>query len=349
MRIGILTFHRACNHGAVLQCLALQRTLTDMGHDARVIDYRQEYIERLYSPYSIRKLPGFNRLSISYLKGIPGRIRILTRFRRFIKRHLSIIPLKSNQIPDDLDAYVIGSDQVWSKNCTGEIDKVYFGEFDRKSGSRLIGYGISGPVELVKDINPDWLTERVGDFDSISFRESENTRHISELTSREDVETVLDPTLLQSRKFYEELADKDVPETIVVLLFRFRMSEEYYHDTMRHVKNLSHQTGYRIKILSKFKGSPAMYLSWIKNAKMVVTNSFHATVFSLIFNKPITTVFSGDNLDARYLNLLKSVGAVGPKNPEPGYIDLHPDYEEVNGRLSQLRIESLKFLEKDLT
>lgn len=345
MKIGILTFHRACNHGAVLQCLALQRTLTDMGHDARVIDYRQEYIERLYSPFHLLNISGiYPRFRRSV-----GRFLAKCYFDRFTKNHLSVIPLKNNQVPDDLDAYVIGSDQVWSRNCTWEIDKVYFGEFDCKPESRLIGYGISGPVELVKDINPDWLTERVGDFDSISFREPENARYISELTGRGDVETVLDPTLLQPRSFYQELADKNVPEAIVISLFRYRITDDDYENLMGHVNELANGYGCRVVDVMKKKMSPSEHLSWIKNSKVIVTNSFHATVFSLIFNKPITTVFSGDNLDARYLNLLKSVGAVGPKNPEPGYIDLHPDYEVVNRRLNQLRIESLKFLEKNLT
>lgn len=345
MKIGILTFHRAFNHGAVLQCLALQRTLTEMGHDVGVIDYRQEYIERVYSPFRFLNVSG----NLRKMRRCVGRCVAKFHFNGFVRKHLPIIPMKGDKVPDGLDAYVIGSDQVWSKVCTGFVDKVYFGEFNHKQESRLIGYGISAPVELVEEINPGWLCERVHAFDSISFREPENTRYISELTGRVDVATVLDPTLLQPRSFYEGLADVDVPESIVVMVYRYRMSDEDYDNLLKHVKVLANVYGCEVVDVMRKKMSPSEWLSWIKNAKVVITNSFHATVFSLTFHKPLCITVSGDNLDSRYLNLLKSVGTLSTINDEKTYIDLNPNYNEVDERLTHLRIHSLEFLNKNLT
>lgn len=345
MKIGILTFHRACNHGAVLQCIALQRTLEEMGHEVGVIDYRQEYIEMMYSPFRFLNVSGVLRK----IRRCVGKCLTKFHFNRFVRKHLPFIPMKGDKVPDGLDAYVIGSDQVWSKECTGFVDKVYFGEFDRKAGSRLIGYGISGPVELVKEIDPEWLRKRVEDFTSISFREPENAKYVSELTGRKDVATVFDPTLLQPRCFYEELADVDVPEAIVVFLFRYRITNDDYENLFKHINELANGCGCKIVDVMWKKMTPAELLSWIKNAKMVVTNSFHATAFSLIFHKPICAIFSGDNLDARYMNLLRAVGALESNGSENKYIDVKPNYNIVDEKLTQLRLNSLEFLNKSLS
>ena len=86
MRVGILTFHRAHNYGAVLQCYALQKVLKNLGHEVQVIDYRQPYIENLYAVFSWRHLFFLlMRLPIKsvlyYLKTVTNREKSTLQYR----------------------------------------------------------------------------------------------------------------------------------------------------------------------------------------------------------------------------------------------------------------------------
>ena len=141
MRIGILTFHRAHNYGAVLQCYALQKVLATMGHDAVVIDYRQPYVESQYASfnwqYFLDQLVNFRLLTmLRYFAKVRKNVIRAAVFRRFRNRHLSVSSkCGSGQIPL-YDCYVIGSDQVWSLHCTKYADDVYI--FGQNSSSRIL-------------------------------------------------------------------------------------------------------------------------------------------------------------------------------------------------------------------
>lgn len=132
-KIGILTFHRALNYGALLQAYSLQRVLVDNGYDAELIDYRCKFIESYYVPW-------WKKMFISPKRFVAGIIfngDILRRrgeFEKFTRTDIAVSSDKYESLMDlsaiqnRYDYFITGSDQVWSPVCAG-FDKAYFLDF----------------------------------------------------------------------------------------------------------------------------------------------------------------------------------------------------------------------------
>lgn len=351
MRIGILTFHNACNHGAVLQCYALQTVLTRMGHDVRIIDYRQNYVENLYKPICLENIPPKPRETYRYLKHILKRWLRKNKFKSFISNHFKFTQNISDveSIPSDFDIYVIGSDQVWSVNCTQNLDPVYFGMFERDEDSKLIGYGISLPNNLLKEINKDWLKRSLSQFDAISFREKKNTEYILDIFPNSKPISVLDPTLLLDKKDYEALIVSDAPKAIVIFKFDYRLTKSQRKDIEKQTKLYSEERNLPIIDLTNKIINPGELISYLKNAEIIITNSFHVSVLSIILRKRLQTIVCGDELDLRYESLLKTIGAdKAISSPESINFNVSIDYETISHNHNELKTVSLNFLKSNL-
>lgn len=213
MKIGILTFHRAINYGAVLQCYALKETLSSLGHDVYVIDYRQPYVEendrhRFTTNERIRFLLGFHlRSFLNYNKEKKKRCARQLRFDHFLNAYFKTTePCGLASIPKDFDAIVVGSDQVWnSKICNG-IDPVYWGAFERRPETKLISYAAS---TTLADLTKHWgngIPERMMSFDKVSVREKDIADFInSKQILSEPALQVLDPSLLADAAIWDKL------------------------------------------------------------------------------------------------------------------------------------------------
>ena len=189
MRVGILTFHCAHNYGAVLQCYALQKVLKNLGHEVQVIDYRQPYIEKHYAVLSWRHL-FFLLIHLHiksffyYLKSGTNREKSTLQYRHFRDCYLQVTkPCRSHTIPV-FDCYVIGSDQVWSLDCTQRMDKVYWGQFEHPDASKIIGYGISVTQTSLKQIGAKIIQRYLTAFSALSFREKAVQEQIARMTKR---------------------------------------------------------------------------------------------------------------------------------------------------------------------
>lgn len=314
MKIGILTFHRALNPGAVLQCYALQETLKILGYDVKVINYYQPYIEYVYSPFKKdifksllfkpRKLFGYlRRLPFYYLNNKP--------YRTFIKKYIdTTFPIKNkDSIPESFDVYIIGSDQLWGLQCTKDIDEVYMGDFKHKSGSKVIGYAISSNLTSLERIGNDNLNKYICNFDSISFRESIIKDKIFDLTGKKS-DTVLDPTFLLEVSSWEKFQNKKFLNKRYIFKCMFLNDETKKNDLDESIQKLSEDLGCEIFDFYKHVKSPEDFLSIIKSAQYIITSSFHAVAFSLIFRKQIYAISLDNGYDERYKNLLLKIGAV---------------------------------------
>ena len=131
MKIGIMTFHRAINYGAVLQTYALQKYLNDSGYDAEVIDYRCDHMENFYKILSVK-----NKSIKQVIRGLLNFIYVYkkkSRFYGFLDQNVKIsskIYDKSNigESNNEYDKFITGSDQVFNYACS-QFDKNYFLEF----------------------------------------------------------------------------------------------------------------------------------------------------------------------------------------------------------------------------
>lgn len=345
MKIGIITFQMAWNCGAVLQCAALKKKLESMGHDVTVINYQPEYKAYRYCRYqnpitvayktwsSCGYLNNKKRLVKSAKSAVrvvlnwnprSGRMKQKHDFEEFCRRNLnlsqrysSIEELRAN--PPACDVYVSGSDQLWNPNLTnGELDPAYFLDFGEDAIIRAT-YAISA-CELDVFKNKKEIVKLTNRLDYISLREEEKRNELEEIINRK-VEICIDPTLLLDAESYKEYELQEWKETEPYLLV-YALDNPGSNETLfSAVKQLSEKKQLRIKVISgphkwpyriesyhpRDGISPCEFLSYIKHADLVVTNSFHASTFSMIYHKNFYVVTTPGR-SARVVELLGRMG-----------------------------------------
>lgn len=338
MKVGILTFHRADNCGAVLQCYALQEAIKDMGHEVCVIDYRQPYIEKFYSviPRLYPRSTFFCRL----YRNILGKFC----YSQFRGRYLNISHKINGGDFSECDVYVIGSDQVWSDECTGGFDDVYFGLFNRPAHSRVVGYSVSCPLSAIDRFGVGRLLKHLSNFYKISFREKALADHAADLTGCRCIATV-DPTLLVESAVWERFISPAASGKVLVCLYQYRLGKDERRVVMTKAGEIAGQIGTDVEDISGKIYDPLLFLRKIRNASYVITNSFHAVAFSLIFKRNFAAVTSEDGLDSRYVDLLRAVGADAALTTPANLRYLtNFNYNLIDGSISELSSRSKNFL-----
>ena len=308
MKIGIITYHRALNYGAVLQCYALQKVLAKLGHEVAVIDFRQPTIEKLYALNFrmlevVKAILGFHPRS---LIAIYKHRRTVLKFHRFIRRYISCTTPCSLEIQKNFDAYIIGSDQMWSFNCVGGYEPVYFGQFKRKRDSKLYGYAISSCGDFIKLMPKDTVRKLLHGFTKYSLREQKIAQLLEPIVGQ-DIPICLDPTLLLDAEDWDSLINRKYQNKKYVLLYQVRGGNGKSVEVVAEAQKFAESKGVEMIDMSNRNHSIEDFVSAIKYAKYVITTSFHATVFSVIFGIPFVTIKLGDGHDGRYVDLLESL------------------------------------------
>lgn len=310
MKIGILTYHRAHNYGAVLQCYALQETLKKLGADVSIINYKQPRIERAYKPtFSIKhiiKLIILFRLAAlkQYLSTIKKLYCRRYHFNKFRKKYLNCTKeCNSNNIPQDFDRYIIGSDQVWSIHCTKNFDHVFWGGFKRKPTSKLYGYAISCNGDFHDFIDNKTVCHYFNLFDDITFREEKAQKEIEKATGITK-NLSLDPTLLTDEEFWSPFLKSKWEHKEYVVVYQIRRSKTSPMMLENKAQKYANKHHLEVVNLTGMFYSVEDFVSLIKNAHCVFTSSYHATIFSIIFGRPFYTFLLYDNHDERYKSML---------------------------------------------
>lgn len=347
MKIGILTFSRTHNFGAILQCFALQQTLKDLGHEVLVIDYKQPYIESTNRPFSwsIFRDKLLSPMSLfRYTKSIIHRLLSEKRFESFKKKFVSCtMPCTETTIPQDFEAYLIGSDQVWSIDCTSKYDLVFWGQFKRKRNTKLFSYAISTNMKSLNTIRESSWNKILNEFNNLSFREKNTSDYIKHRTNR-NVSVNIDPTLLLERNAWNRILDSKIQDGKYILVYQVRRIPGKENTLNNYATQLASKMECKVVNLT-YDYSPQEFVSLFCYATYVITSSFHGSVFGLIFNKPMSVVCLGDGHDDRYVNLLKSVGAESAlMKINEIFNEKTIDYELVNKKLDKLRMDSLLYL-----
>lgn len=353
MRVGIITFHRANNYGATLQCYALQRVLIKLGYVAEVIDYRQPFIETLYKPVKWNVIrEGFlkPRLLGGYLfKVLPMDFRKMLGFDHFRKRliHQTKKFSKSDDMPQDFDVYLVGSDQMWNLDLYGgKMDSVYFGDFHHPETSSLATYAVSTDFKALAKIGRDAMKIVVKRFANLSFREQaicDEVKHMTGVSGRSDV----DPTLLLGGSEWAALCkdEKKLEGKYLLTYFMHKIADKV--DFNDRVNRLAARLDCKVVNVHDVANSPDEFLSAIRHARCVVTSSFHAVVFSVLFNKTFYAVNSHNGREIRYESLLHSLG-LSEQYIEAAELDRADggtiDYSFAMQRLEEMRRESIKYL-----
>lgn len=352
MKIGIITFHRAQNHGAVLQCYALQETLKRLGHDVEIVDYRSRILER---EYQLIETTNFRSIVSSFLH-LYSRIINKLHFIRFRKKYLNIskkIYKKQSDFVGEYDYVVVGSDQIWNPVITGGFDPVYFGDVNTKFGA--ISYAASmGDYVPETEEEESQLSAYLKKLKSISVREDKLKETLSQYSDK-NIQLVLDPTLLLRSSDYAVMLSNLKYEDYV---FYYQLKSN--SQTMKSVIKASEA---RLKHLIVFMGkdyergkydywgqhklSIDSFLGCISNADYVYTSSFHGLAFSIIFRKNFSFVCN-ENI-GRGLSLLNLLG-LNDRTLTPGEESVlsETDYSNAESRLSNEISKAETFLKESL-
>lgn len=365
MKIAIITFHRAINYGAVLQAWALQEQLKRMGHDVRILDYNSKQMKAYTKAFNMF---GQNRSLKSYIKAAvyaPYRGYKISKFRKFVRKWLNVTSrLKQSdlcQMDKQFDLFITGSDQVWNDFLAG-FDGAYFLDFvtkREKKASYSASFGFeSVPVELVSEYK-----ERLNSISKISVRENTGRNIVYDLLERE-VPITVDPTLLLDMNSWMPMINvgsrKNFKKYILIYTLNpikhlmncaFDIAEKedlaIYYISL-DIKNLrDYRECNRLKHL--LAPSPENFLDLLYNAEWVLTNSFHGTVFSIIFHKKFySEVDYGFQKNDRIISLLESLGLNSQKISEnrPTQTSYDIDWANVEKLLNNYRSQSLFFLEE---
>jgi hypothetical protein len=317
VKIGILTFHDADNHGAVLQAYALKETLKKIEDDTEIINYKQKHIINHYKIIKI-DTQNINLLIKSIIKTVVhlySKSIKRIKFNSFRSKYMSIskeIFYKASEIKGK-DAYVVGSDQVWNSQLTHN-DEAYFLKFCNKYDKK-ISYAASIGKDIIDNNEKQDLEKKICNFDYISVREDSAVKIISGLTDKK-VYHVLDPTLLADKAIWEKLIQNDNKKynNKYLLIYTMEDNEELLRiaDLVSKRLNLKvlyisdslKKNRYDFKIIRKV--GPIQFISLFKNASFIITNSFHGTAFSIIFNKDFLTV-PHKTLGTRMISLLNTL------------------------------------------
>ena len=361
MKVAIITFHRAINYGAVLQVLALQESIMKLNHEATVIDYRCKAIEEDYKNIRLKKGVGLKSI-VNNVISYPIRYKKKKEFYRFVEKNLNLSSsiyssnaelIKSN---DEYDIFITGSDQVWDDKCV-KFDKAYFLDFVSES-SKKNSYAASFSFgELPNDLKEEYRA-RLKDFNNISVREEVGKKIFGQLLNK-NIVVSLDPTLLLNKEEWSKYATERLIEQKYILIYSVHAPNKLF----KFAEELSNKTGFKLvnindswqrKVNAKYlRGiSPSEYLSLFKNAQYILTNSFHGTVFSLIFNKKfmVELVSKTNKINHRSKHLLELLGLEDRilENIDGKWQDDDIDYKNVNCILEIERKKSIQYLENIL-
>lgn len=365
MHVGILTYHRSLNYGAVLQAYALKTFINELGHDTEIIDYWPKYHNNDYSFPRFNKEISFQgtlKLVIIFCFGFFRILKRKKRFQEFTSLHfnLSASPHYTTveSVNFDYDAIIYGSDQIWRKQDFIDFkgfNDIYFGKYASKSKIKISYAASMGAVNLIEsDIS--YLREMIKNFNSISVREKELKNTIEKITNRR-VSLVLDPVLLLDNKKWKELIPKSKIKKKYILLYQIissRDSKILSRKLSKHHKLCIIETHGKVNPFlygRKYKQAetPLGFLSLVANAEFIVTTSFHGAAFAVVFEKQfyalgmgkksnrILTLLTSLGIENRYLNDITNINIVDTIN-----------YNNVKVKLKALKDNSILFLKNAL-
>lgn len=357
-RVGILTLHLHVNYGGILQAAALYRLLKDEGFEPVLLHKEPENrgpLGRMIRNL-LRWLPGQN------LGGVRARAKDRARHEPFIRRFLPNITrprhncaeLRSAVEVRELDAVVVGSDQVWrSEYHQDDNYPVYFLDFV-PSGIRKLSYAASfGHSDWQYPDRQRQITDLLGGFDAVSVRERSGVTICRERLGRNQCTLVLDPTLVVDPALYAEAAAPSRPASKPSLVSYILDRSQASQQALKSVE-AALPADYETSRLSvdgdEAQADIGQWLRAFMDADFVVTDSYHGTIFSILFGKHFIALANKDRGLDRFTTLLDGLGLMDRLVVDPGTVDLATlvqrpvEFTQVNARLDRLRAESRDFL-----
>lgn len=364
MKICTITCHKVYNYGACLQAYALQKYLQLQGHEVQIIDYVPDGTNSQFDFWYVSPNSKYYKLCkrfkvVNWFFAVLNSFRVnnskkrntafesfQSHFYNLTSRYRAIEELREN--PPSADIYIAGSDQIWNPLVSNGRNYAFYLDFG-DSSVKKVSYAASFSVlsMAVSDEQIKFVKPLLNSFDKISIRESSGL----EILSRIGVEgsQVLDPVFLLSQEQWHSIIPNKrlICKKYILVYHLFAESE----GLVEFVKKEAASKGLEIVAINdrchrsyadiQINGAgPIEFVSLIENAEIVVADSFHATAFSLIFNKDFHIFYSFANV-SRMADLLEAVGIEDRLNSfEYSVIR----WDSVNAKIGNLRESSMEYL-----
>lgn len=362
MRIKTITCHDVYNSGASLQAYALMRYLEELGNEVEIIDYKPDYLNNHYKLGVIAN-PKYEKnlmLKMIYLTlKFPGRVLALRKKRKYDhfrdnyfkvtkKRYISNSELKSN--PPEADIFICGSDQIWNSKFNNGKDPAFYLDFVPQGKIRA-SYAASFATDRIEESVRDITKERINKLDYIGVREISALNILEDLGIDNGIQ-VMDPVFLLSKETWLNMTYEVDKKEKYIFVYDFDGNELIKEIALKVAKKKS------LKIYTVFKSDysdkvikgmgPIDFISYIKNAEFVISNSFHGTAFSIIFEKQFVVVNRKEAINTRMrdlLTILKIKNRLINENYNFDLINKNIDYTVVNKAIELKAKSSKEYLE----
>lgn len=361
MKILTITCHNVYNYGASLQAYALMRYLQSLGHEVKIIDYVPKYLEHYYlfghvSPkYDKPVIRGVYNI-VKFPKRLYERISSIRKkeFDSFTKTYLELTDTHFKHYSDlkkekiDADLIIAGSDQIWNTLFENGRDPAFYLDFVPQNVKK-VSYAASFATASIDEGYKEKIKEWLSNLDYISVREKSGLQILDDMGVENGVQ-VLDPVFLLDKEQWIQI------EKPLEINDRYLLLYDFGDNPMTHIlaKRIAREK--KIKIYSILKSEiadksfynegPNVFVWLIHHAEYVISNSFHATAFSIIFNKQFVVCGRKEGINTRMLDLTEMLGLMSnvclDMDCQLGEID----YNQVNHLLSQYITKSRRFLEK---
>lgn len=365
-KAALITCHNIKNYGSVFQTYATTQIFKKSGYEVTVIDYQrpgtstEDFHKRIISESHLAKKPiiGLFFPLILY----PSFLRMDKVFSDFLQKNILMTKktyLSEEELKDkcpQVNLYISGSDQIWNSDINGRIEKPYYLSFTPEEKTR-ISFASSFGMTRLKDEEVDdnrWLLER---YSWLSVREQSGVEIIRKIGLKADV--LLDPTFWLSRDEWDELADPIRTPKHYILVYQLHHNSKMD----QYVKKIEKEYGIpclRIDLYYHYIikagqhcicPTPGQVITMIKNADYIISDSFHMTAFSIIYNKLFISCFSANSFNDRIANILQFFGLEkrGIKTYED-FISLREniDYRKINTRLETAKHDMQALLDRKL-
>lgn len=372
MKIGILTFWQTeDNYGQLLQCYATQTYLQSLGHETFLVrttngrnynpSFKEQCIDKVRTAYRLYRYPWYftkNAIASGLYLLTHGKFRkhnIDIGFEKFRQQYLhctkvyTLGELQNN--PPIADAFVVGSDQIW--NTTDGIYYLSWAKDDVKKVAYAASFGSRHSSNDFCQLISPWLKR----FDAVSVRE-ESGITLCKDAGRSDAECVVDPTMLLTASDYRKIATRSLHKEKYLFIYFLGTRTDI---SWKQIHAFAQSKGLQIVYVAsqgqvdKFEHTHASIHNWlalIDNAEYVLTNSFHGTVFALLFGKrfltyPVCGVAA--KMNDRITTLLHPLG-LGEHiyKGDISNVELDIDYVQVHKKMNERAVRGKEFLKNNL-
>lgn len=374
MKIGILSLVFHTNYGGILQSFALQTVLERMGHEVTVMNRKRDlhrslsqetlsYVKYLVKKYLLRKDIVFKSAKQLNIERYEREVNTRAFIEKYI--HTRMVKGLTNETFREMDAVIVGSDQVWrpryfKKQWKANIEDAYL-NFLANGNTKRISYAASFGTdewEYNEEKTPK-CSQLLQKFNAVSVREQSGVELCSRYLGREDAKWVLDPTMLLSKEDYERIIPKDMKAPGDLMCYVLDDNPK----VSSLIKKVAEENNYTVfhansrvsdpKLPNKERIQPPVeqWLAGFRDARLVITDSFHACVFSILFRKPFVVIGNKKRGYSRFESLLSLFGLEKRLIEDISQFDismLNPLSDYAYRKLDECRKNSIEFLNQAL-